>query len=69
MNISTFSAKEEQIIELMNPGKTAKEVVEIVLRNWLDSNLERLYSSQKSKEEKLDEIIAVAEAKAVVAPK
>ena len=69
MNISTFSAKEEQIIELMNPGKTAKEVVEIVLRNWLDSILERLYSSQKSKEEKLDEIIAVAEAKAVVAPK
>ena len=58
MNITTFSAKEEQIIELMNPGKTAKEVVEIVLRNWFDSNFERMYAAQKTKEEKLDEIIA-----------
>jgi len=66
MNISIFSAKEEQIIELMNPGKTAQEVVEIVLRNWLDSNLERLYSSQKSREEKLDEIIAAKLDKGVV---
>lgn len=53
-----FSAKELQVIALMAPGKTADEIISLVLRDWFKSNSERLYASVKTDEEKMDEIIA-----------
>ena len=64
MNINIFSEKEIQVIEAMVPNQTAQKTIETVLRAWFDSNFERTYSAQKTKEEKLDEILAVSTAKA-----
>ena len=60
-----FTSKELQIIELMKPGSTAEEIINLVLRDWFNANSERMYNTVKTKEEKLDEIIT-AHAKKVV---
>lgn len=57
MNIS-FNAKEIQIIEMMAPGKTAEEIVNIVLRDWFNANVDRLSKLTKTQDQVLDEIIA-----------
>jgi len=64
MNIN-FNAKEIQVIELMKPGSTAEEIINIVLRDWFQANSERMYKQIKPESEKLDEIIT-AHAKDVI---
>lgn len=66
MNIN-FTDKELQVIELMAPGKTAEEIINIVLRDWFNSNADRMYKQIKPQVEVLDEIIAVETAKKVAA--
>lgn len=58
MNID-FTEKELQVIELMVPGKTAEEIINIVLRHWFNTNVTNLYKTIKTQEVQLDEIIAV----------
>lgn len=58
MNIQ-LSEKELQVIELMAPGKSAEEIINIVLRDWFKANSSRMYDAVKTQDEKLDEIIAV----------
>ena len=58
MNITIFSDKELEIITLMAPGKTAQEIVEIVLRDWFNSNLQRMHENVKTTSAKIDEVIA-----------
>lgn len=65
MNIN-FTAKELEVIELMAPGKTAEEIINLVLRDWFASNSERMYNTVKTQEQKLDEIIAAKVDKPVV---
>lgn len=57
MNIN-FNAKELEVIELMVPGKTAEQIINIVLRDWFDANADRLYKAGKTKDKILDDIIA-----------
>lgn len=58
MNIN-FTSKELQVIELMAPGKTAEEIINIVLQDWFRANSERMYKEIKPKEAMLDEILTV----------
>lgn len=62
MNIN-FTDKELQVIELMAPGKTAEEIINIVLRDWFNSNADRMYKQVKPQVEVLDELIAIHAAK------
>ncbi len=55
-----FTQKEEQVIELIVPGQPAEVTVNKVLRDWFDSNVERMPKAIKTKDEILDEIIQVA---------
>lgn len=58
MNINIFNEKELEIIALMAPPKTAQEVVEIVIRDWFNSNVQRMHENAKTLTEKIDEVIA-----------
>ncbi len=62
MNIN-FTPKELQVIELMAPGKTAEEIINLVLRDWFKANSSRMYNTVKTQDQKLDEIIAKAKIK------
>lgn len=53
-----FTAKESEVIELMAPGKTAEEIVNIVIRDWFNANVDRLSKTIKTQDQILDEIIA-----------
>ena len=63
--------KEMQVVALMAPGKTPEAILNVVIRDWFNANMDRMYKQIKSQNEVLDEIIAVAESaviKAVVEP-
>ena len=47
------------MIEMMAPGKTAEEIINIVLRDWFNANTDRMYKQVKPQEQVLDELIAV----------
>ena len=59
----TFSAKEIQVIEMMAPPKTATEVCNLVLRDWFQSNVERMSKAIKTQDQVLDELISFNDAK------
>lgn len=65
MNIN-FTAKELEVIELMSPGKTAEEIINLVLRDWYNSNRDRMYKQIKTDSQIEDEIITVHNLKKVV---
>ena len=43
---------------MMAPPKTPQEIVEIVLRDWFNSNVQRLHENSKTIVQKIDEVIA-----------
>ena len=55
-----FSEKEQSVIELMAPGKTAQEVCIIVMRDWFSANVDRMAKTIKTQDQVIDEIIAVS---------
>lgn len=57
MNID-FTEKELQVIELLEPGKTAEEIINAVLRAWFNVNVDTLSRATKTQDQVLDEIIA-----------
>ena len=73
MNITTFSAKELQVIQLIVPEMTPEATCNAVLRSWFDSQVQRMRVAVKTQDAAVDEIIAVkaqevAQDKAVVKP-
>ena len=60
-----LTEKEVQVVELMAPGKSAEEIINIVIRDWFTNNSQRMYKEIKPQEEMLDEIIAVKQSTGV----
>lgn len=57
-----FTEKELAVIELMAPGKSAQVIVNMILRDWFNANVDRMYKQVKPQESMLDDIMAVAAA-------
>lgn len=53
-----FNDKELAVIELMAPGSSAEQIVNIVLRDWFNANVDRIVKTLKTQDQVLDEIIA-----------
>lgn len=64
MNID-FTPKELEVIEAMVPGKTAEEIINMVLRDWFASNRDRFYKTVKTDDEINDAIISIHSQKTV----
>ena len=57
LNIN-LSDKELRVVEMMAPGKTAEEIINMVLKDWFASNLSRMHENIKTQTVVIDEVIA-----------
>lgn len=55
-----FTEKEIQVVALMVPGTTPEQIVNSVVRTWLDSNVDRMYKQITPQPEMLDKLILTA---------
>ncbi len=62
MNIN-FTDKELHVIQLIDETKTPEEIVNIVSRDWFNSNSLRLQAQMKTPEDAVSDILAVQSAK------
>ena len=61
-----FTVKELEVIALMDPPKTAEEVITIVMKDWFQNNLQRMHEQVKTQAQVIDEVIAKSKGKGVI---